>query len=689
MLDMQDLANKVKMHDIVSSMRRLLIGFLDGQSSMAPSGSRASELFSKQNPIDRLVLNATGEIAHTHLCMIEACSGSGKSLCAADFFVRNSEDCIYFLFTPSRKDIEQIMYSEVASISRLMELAMTADLRFLVQSAPSTSMIESLGVFAFDIKNSRHKWHILGALGYLWKETTTVAPVSVEEAKNWKRRWVLMDETIPLEQDSTGFARLVLVRRVLTCAGIHCIMLGTNSLVMNMNRISGISKHSRDEDPMMMCLTHRSLPRYLLSSNQDKEVMTRVFREAQLDGLLDNVNPWLCSLFLKYLKKEGDTVPCSLMRTVSSKVLEEVKRIKRNLMDESIYCMFQIAAHSPVSQLHISKGFAQLNVWQGNPPQRGSSESMLVLTREQGEEELRIKGTRIPELTSCFPSALRDPITVAVCAGGGLPFSQRSALEVLQGIHKQEAVWNDPIKVDAYERDANVLESFGSVVLMISSWSPPQELLKNIAFHCGFQNGQQSVDEILASVPNKESFVKLLKSCLCNLVPVLWCEQKSAASPIMGFYIRNRDREGRDGIFSGPTRTSDRPLTGGVECKNWLLSHEQLSEVLLNLLREDLDVYVCMVSGLSKNISERGVQECIKGAARNCSTTDWLVLHLEREGWSTSLCRTHASENQTVSQNGNGSHERSLGAENDPVKRKVLMIVEIGVDTQPFCGYAQ
>jgi len=468
-------------------------------------------------------------------------------------------------------------------------------------------------------------------------------------------------------------------------------MLGTNTLVMNFNSIAKISKHSRDADRVMVCLTHRSLPRYLLSSNQDKEVMTRVFGEARLDELLDNVNPWLCSLFLNHLKNEGDTDPCKLIRTISSKVLEEVKRSKRSLRDESIYCMFQIAAHSPVSQLHISKGFAQLNVWQSDPPQRGSIESMLVMTKKQNDEEMRIKGTRLPELTSCFPTALRDPITVAVCAGGGLPFSQRSALEVLQGIHKQQAVWNNPINVDAYKRDPNVLESFGSVVLMISSWSPPQELLKNIAFHCGFQNGQRNVDEILASVPNNQCFATILKSCLCNLVPVLRCEQKSAASPIMGFYIRDRDREGRDGTFSGPTLASDRPLMGGVECKNWnfTLSRGQLSEVIFKLLREDLDVYVCMVTELSKNIEERDVQECIKGAAKNCSTTDWLVLHLKREGWSTSSCRTHALENKTVSQNGNGSHERSLGAEIDPVKRKVLMIVEIGVDTQPFCGYVQ
>jgi len=684
MVAIQELAEKVEMHSILSSLRKYLIQLLDRESTMVSSGVRASHLFSAMNPIDKLMQNATGETAAIRLCMIEACSGSGKSLCAADFFVRHSEESIYFLFHPSNPGMVQRMYSYVESITDLMALAMNTDLRLLMQSAPSTSSIESVSLLALDVKDTQRKWYILGALGYLWNETTTVAPVSVEKARGWKRRWVLMDETIPPEQDYTAIPKLVLVKRVLTNAGIHCIMLGTNTLVMNFNKISKVSEHSRHEDRKMVCLTHRSLPRYLLSSNKDKELMARVFGEARLSELLDNVNPWLCSLFLMHLKVQADIDPCSSIRTISSKVLQDVRENKKNLRDESIYCMFQIAAHSPVSQLHISKGFAQLNVWEEDPPLRGSPESMLAMTREEGEVELRIKDTPLPELTSCFSSAVSDPITVAVCAGGGRPFSRRSALQVLQGIHKQKAIWNNPINLDAYRRDGGELESFGAVVLMISSWSPPQELLKNIAYHCGIQNDKRSVDEILASLPNKASFVEILKTCMSNLAPVLWDEQESAASPFMGFYIRNRDRDGRDGTFAGPTCTSDRPLKGGVEAKNWNtpLSSKQFSKVIFRLLREDLDFYVFMAAGLSKNITESVVQKYISNRKAGYKT-EWLVLHLKREGWSVFSFQNDVSVKQSVCKTGKGIHEQ---AGVDAVKSKVLMIVEIGIDTQPFCG---
>jgi len=237
----------------------------------------ASRLFSILNPIDALVQHGNDVTATTHLCVIEACSGSGKSLCAADFFVRNSDQCIYFLFNPSKKENKQNLYQNVSSITNLMGLAVNCDLILLIRSTSPTLSTELLGVLDFDLKESERKWYLLGALGYLWKETTTVAPVSVKEAMNWKQRWVLMDETIPPEQDFAAIAKLVLVKRVLTNANIHCIMLGTNTLVMNFDKISRSSEYSRDEDRTMVCLTHRSLPRYILPSSKDEELMKKFF----------------------------------------------------------------------------------------------------------------------------------------------------------------------------------------------------------------------------------------------------------------------------------------------------------------------------------------------------------------------------------------------------------------------------
>ncbi|EKX35210.1 hypothetical protein GUITHDRAFT_118656 [Guillardia theta CCMP2712] len=342
-----------------------------------------------------------------------------------------------------------------------------------------------------------------------------------------------MDETIPPEQDFAAIAKLVLVKKLLTNANIHCIMLGTNTLVRNIDKISRSSEYSR------------------------------------VSQLLDNVNPWLCSLFLTSLSRIPEIKnPSSLIRNISRAVLLRVKRDKRSLKDESIYCMFQIPAHEAVSQLHISKGFAQLNVWVSNLPRRGSKESMSEMTRLENEVELRIHDTPLPELTASFPPAVQDPITLAVCAGAGRPFGQRSALQVLQSIHKQKAVWSNPINVDAYKRDANELESFGAAVLMISSWSPSEDLLKNIAYHCGMQEDQPSVGEILASVRNKKCFMRILKSCVSNLAPVRWSERRDAASPFMGYYIRSQDRQKRDGTFTGPTSASQKSLMGGAEYKN-------------------------------------------------------------------------------------------------------------------------
>ena len=680
------------MHQVISFLRRYLARFLDRQRSLASSAGEASRLFSILNPINTLVQDANDVTATTHLCVIEACSGSGKSLCAADYFVRNSDQCIYFLFNPSKNENKQNLYQNVSSITNLMGLAMNCDLISLIRSTTPTLSTELLGVLDFDLKESERKWYLLGALGYLWKETTTVAPVSVKEAMNWKQRWVLMDETIPPEQDFAAIAKLVLVKRVLTNANIHCIMLGTNTLVMNFDKISRSSKYSRDEDRTMLCLTHRSLPRYILPSSKDEELLKKFFGESRVSQLLDNVNPWLCSLFLSNLRRIPEIKnPSSLIRNISRAVLLRVKRDKRSLKDESIYCMFQISAHEPVSQLHISKGFAQLNVWDSNSPRRGSKESMPEMTRLENEVELRIHDTPLPELTASFPPAVQDPITVAVCAGGGRPFGQRSALQVLQGIHKQKAVWSNPINVDAYKRDANELESFGAVVLMISSWSPCQDLLKNIAYHCGIQEDQPSVGEIqrLASVRNKKSFMRILKSCVSNLAPVRWSERRDAASPFMGYYIRNQDRQSRDGTFTGPTSASKKSLMGGAEYKNWNspLTPEQLSKVLSKLLKQDLDVNVCMVPEISFNVTESNLTGIIKNTTIQCKT-EWLVLHLKGEGWRSSSFQIDAFDgNQTMKRDEQCVPKQAgVDLELEPVKRKVLMIIEIGIKTQPFCG---
>ena len=78
--------------------------------------------------------------------------------------------------------------------------------------------------------------------------------------------------------------------------------------------------------------------------------------------LLDRVNPMICNLFLTEILKVADSV---VLRQISSLGVE----------------MFQIAAHDAVSQLHISQGFALLNIWKKkDPPARDSDESILKVS---------------------------------------------------------------------------------------------------------------------------------------------------------------------------------------------------------------------------------------------------------------------------------------------------------------------
>ncbi|EKX32620.1 hypothetical protein GUITHDRAFT_121211 [Guillardia theta CCMP2712] len=382
--------------------------------------------------------------------------------------------------------------------------------------------------------------------------------------------------------------------------------------------------------------------------------------------LLEHVNPWLCSQFLEVVNRSEPAERHVQLRAASHKVHMSVKQEKPNWRDASIYCMFQIAAYESLSQLHISQGFALLNLWRGDPPVRNSAASILDVTFQDGKASLM--GTALSMLTSRFASPRLDPITIAVCAGGGRPFSDHgSALHVLQKLYREHMCASyDPVNADAVKRDGNQLESFGAVVMMISSWSPPQDLLKNIAFHCGVED-TRSLDEILASVASKEIFVEMLTSCVCNLVPLKESEREHFLSgAVLGFYTRNRDLQGRDGTFAGPTLSGKKRWKGGAEFKNWSspVTPKQLSDVISGLVSHDLDIHVFMAPSISKAACD--VLE--KGTFLNDRGTEWLVLHL-RGGTSTQWAAFpyRQEEVETIT------------------RRKVLIIVEIGIETQPFC----
>eukprot|EP00960_Hanusia_phi_P001773 50887-Hanusia_phi.AAC.1 len=76
---------------IAEAMAGLQLYLRNGFNVKSNSASELQVLgcFSEANPIDNLVQTARKNSTVPHACVIEACSGSGKSLCAADYFVRN------------------------------------------------------------------------------------------------------------------------------------------------------------------------------------------------------------------------------------------------------------------------------------------------------------------------------------------------------------------------------------------------------------------------------------------------------------------------------------------------------------------------------------------------------------------------------------------------------------------------
>uniref|UniRef100_A0A6U5Y498 Uncharacterized protein n=1 Tax=Guillardia theta TaxID=55529 RepID=A0A6U5Y498_GUITH len=675
---LNDIAKTINLNEVLIRLKEFVQNSLDFAWTSESSRVRPSEEFSSLNPIDRIVEKAKTD-QDPYLCMIEACSGCGKSLTAVDFFVRNADVSIYFLFNPSQRvDTVQDIYEPVEQITRLINKAIECDLSMLAKSHAGSQGTAPLDALEVDFATDGRKLHLLGVLAFLWSEETTWAPVSVKDAQNWKkRRWVLVDEVIPPQQEDTCIfsvtAKIVLLRRVLINSKINCILLGTNTMVMNLGMVSQSSQHLRNKVRRIYCFTHRSLPPYILPSDASEEVMNKVFGKAQVPKLLDHVNPWTCSLFLRELGRVlENSKPHMLIQSVSRTLWQLITAAKPSLRKESIYCMFQIAAREPVSQLHISQGFALLNVWGNYPPPRNSEEATVLLDLEDRKPAL--KGTFLSELTSRFASAVLDPITTVACAGGGMPFSHASALEVLQKIHLDQRIGQESLSRDAWKRDGNLLESFGAVVVMISSWSPPQDLLKNFAFHCGMKD-ERKVDDILASVANKESFVEMLTSCMCNLVPVRESEYEHSLSAVLGSYVRNKDMKGRDGTFSGPASK----WRGGAKFKNRSAEsplQSKSSEYITSLLSHNLDVNIFMVAEMSFDI-EGYMSSMYDG-------TEWLVLHLENKGkqkWTASTFRRPT--NKRKKGEADSVDERMV---EKILRKRVLIVVEIGMQTMPFCG---
>mmetsp|Transcript_3241 Transcript_3241/g.10969 ORF Transcript_3241/g.10969 Transcript_3241/m.10969 type:complete len:141 (-) Transcript_3241:280-702(-) len=94
-----------------------------------------------------------------------------------------------------------------------------------------------------------------------------------------------------------------------------------------------------------------------------------------------------------------------------------------------------------------------------------------------------------------------------------------------------------------------------------------------------------------------------------------------------------------------------------------------------------------MVPEISINVTENNLKAIMNNTCIPCKT-EWLVLHLKGEGWRSFSFQIDAfHDNQTTKRDEECVHKQAgVDLELEPVKRKVLMIIEVGIKTQPFCG---
>ena len=120
-----EMAAEVNVKQMAESLKECLTKSLDREWKPTSSRLQPSKHFSDLNPINKLVMKAQGA-EECYVCLVEACSGSGKSLFAADYFVRNVDDSILFLFNPVEGDQTyrvQPIYKSLQSVTQLMSKA--------------------------------------------------------------------------------------------------------------------------------------------------------------------------------------------------------------------------------------------------------------------------------------------------------------------------------------------------------------------------------------------------------------------------------------------------------------------------------------------------------------------------------------------------------------------------------------
>lgn len=588
---------------------------------------------------------------------------------------------MYFLFGYKHT---QHIYVAAEPITVVMNRAIDFDIEnqtgYVLRCAEDAA-IQRLDVLNLETRSQ--KWYLLGVIGFLLNKITDLEPVTVGTAKRWSetnRITVLLDEAIPAPPSTRAIpelAKLILTKRLLAASEIHLVMLGTNTLALNFNRIAQSGEGSRDApDVQLACVTHLGLPQYLPSPSHMMQ-LNAVFGDQPFVDVL----PWLATLLASNLETDAEGMSqVKRLRQAGQKAMKSVREAKGDrLSDFSLYAMFQSGTHTRMTQSQILHGFACLDPWRQHvSPMRGTSQCTLQLHRHSNA--ILVDGSRenIRDVRTVFPPAHEDPIRLAVCVSNGDPFEGRSALQILQAIHGQ-APCHDPTAFDALARDGNCLESHVGVAIVISSWGESKDILSNLALHIANVRDGRDVDTVMQEGRVKKSTTRrvcaLLRNTFLNLLPLtLKHEEECKRLPaVLGSFRRSTNMDRRDAVACGRSCMSE-------ECKNIKGGVKDLNKILKLLTtrfqrnagaRLILPPVVFLAVSALKLSAQSGSNESgsssIQQALVECDG-DWVVFHLPGPGhrWNCFEVRKQGGASETA------------------VKPRVLFVVEVGLKTDPF-----
>mmetsp|Transcript_29660 Transcript_29660/g.46482 ORF Transcript_29660/g.46482 Transcript_29660/m.46482 type:complete len:244 (+) Transcript_29660:522-1253(+) len=242
---------------------------------------------------------------------------------------------------------------------------------------------------------------------------------------------------------------------------------------------------------------------------------------------------------------------------------------------------------------------------------------------------------------------------------------------------------------------------------MLCSWSEPDDILKNLAFHCGITDDRK-LEDILSPSVHQKVFREILRSCFQCLIPVCYGEEEHVTGPT-GVYVRCPDKEGRDSNFRGPAVINGTQFKATAEFKNRKTSIPtgDSRNFIGKLCQQGHDLVLFMVTKMDEDDIGAMLQSQVK------TESEWLILWI-RPGQKWQVLRATTANRKRRSNPTEADDRLFTGTEEthqthmnhhlsgvkrvsdqevsqpeqkkrrpDPSQR-ILIIVEVGLDTQTF-----